>query len=67
MSVFVIVSRNHVLNSEKSKKLVDFVHDDSDLFFNISRYFATRACENANLKRERNSSFFSKIKRENHT
>ena len=52
MSPFVIVSRNHVLNNEKSQKIVDFVND-SGYFFAILSYFATKARENADLKKEK--------------
>ena len=46
MSLFVI-SRNHVLNNEKSPKIVIFL-----MILAILQHFATKARENANLKKE---------------
>ena len=53
MSPFVMVLRNHVLNNEKSQKIVDFVND--------SGYFtAFRVIERQNANLKKNSSFFQK-------
>ena len=50
MSLFVIVSRNHVLNNEKIFKIVDFV-DDSGCFTPFCVTSRQKALENANFKK----------------